>query len=132
VSIPEEMRKGSFAFLEKQMGAWNLDDAKAILGEPTRQRGALDGQTVDGIIYAFPDPTNAMREFELNFGNKTGRLRAVYAYPYTATLQQAQALWGRDYRIVNNPNGMRSYIYRNRRLIMTTDKNGTVLNLGVY
>jgi hypothetical protein len=37
-----------------------------------------------------------MREFELNFGDNAGRLRAVYAYPYTATLQEAQTLWGRD------------------------------------
>ncbi len=130
--IPDEMRKGAFLFLERQMGTWKLDDARAVLGEPTRQRDALAGTKVDGVIYAFRDPTNGMREFELNFGNSTGRLRAVYAYPYRATLREAQALWGRNYKEVKYPNGNRSYVYRDRRLIVLTDKNDLVISIGVY
>jgi hypothetical protein len=126
------MRKGSMVYLEQQMGAWKLDDAKAILGEPTRQRDALNGQNVDGIIYAFPDPTNALRELELNFGNKTGRLRAVYGFPYALKLAAAQALWGRDYQVVKNPNGTKSYAYRHRRIVILTDKDGTIISYGVY
>jgi len=131
-NIPEEMRKGAFLFLEKQMGAWTLADAKGILGEPTSQRDALVGSTVDGVIYGFPDPTNAMRQYELNFGNSNGRLRAVYAYPYSSSLKEAQALWGRDYRVVNNPNGTRSYIYRNRHLVVITNRDGAIIDIGVY
>src|ERR1041385_6337335 len=132
VSVPEEMRKGSFAFLERQMGAWRIEDAKGVLGDPVRERDALTGTTVDGVIYAFPDPTGSMREFELNFAKATGRLRAVYAYPNKATLQDAQALWGRKYKEVKNPNGTHSYLYRDRRLMLITDRNGGIISLGVY
>jgi hypothetical protein len=133
VHVPDEMRKGSFAFLEKQMVVgWRLEDAKSVLGEPTRQRDALVGTKVDGVIYAFPDPTAAMREFELNFSNDTRRLRAVYAYPYRSTLQEAQALWGRKYKETKNPNGTHLYMYQDRRLIVVTDSNGGVISLGVY
>ncbi|MGD1068760.1 MAG: trypsin-like peptidase domain-containing protein [Bryobacteraceae bacterium] len=132
--IPEEMRKSAFVFLETKMGAWHLDDARNLLGEPTRLRDALVGAQVDGKIYAFPDPTGGMREFELNFANSTGLLRAVYAYPQAASmrLQAAQELWGRNYREVKNPNGTRSYIYNDRRLMVLTDKGGIIINLGVY
>jgi hypothetical protein len=130
--IPAEMKKNSFAFLETAMGSWNLGDAKYVLGEPTRQRDAMAGAKIDGAIYAFPDPTGLMREFELNFGNNTGKLRAVYAYPYGFTLQQAHATWGRNYREVKNPNGTRTYIYKDRRLIVVVNSNGNVINLGVY
>ena len=130
--IPEEMRKGSFPYLERQMGVWNISDAKAVLGEPLRQRDAVMGSKVDGVIYAFTDPTGGMREFELNFGNSNGRLRAVYAYPQKATLPEAQALWGKKYREVKNPNGTRSFLYQDRRLIILTNKNDDIISLGVY
>ena len=131
-NVPDEMRKGSFIFLEKQMGAWKLEDAKGILGEPTRQRDALAGTKVDGVIYAFPDPTNAMREFELNFGIDTGRLRAVYAYPYKGTLQEVQPIWGRKYKVTKMPNGNHSYVYQDRPAIIITDRNDVIVSLGVY
>jgi hypothetical protein len=76
-----------------------------------------------------------MREFELNFSGKTGVLRAVYAYPNPVPvmrLREAQGLWGRDYREVRNENGTRSYMYKNRRLIVVTDAKGNVVNIGVY
>jgi len=133
-AIPDELRKGAFAFLEKKMGAWHLDDARRVLGQPIRQRDALVGTTADGVIYAFPDPTKGMREFELNFSN-AGVLRAVYAYPNPVPqmrLRDAQQLWGRDYREVSNPNGTRSYMYKNRRVVVTTDGSGTIINFGVY
>lgn len=133
-AVPEEMRKGAFAFLERQMGHWSPDDAQRVLGLPVRQRDAFAGTKVDGVIYAYPDPTGGMKEFELNFSN-TGVLRAVYAYPNAVpemSLRDAQKLWGRDYREVKNANGTRSYAYNNRRLLVTTDKNGLIINLGVY
>jgi S1-C subfamily serine protease len=34
VVIPDEMRKGAFGFLELKMGAWKLDDARHVLGDP--------------------------------------------------------------------------------------------------
>jgi len=132
-AIPDEMKKGALAFLEKKMGVWHLDDARRLLGQPVRQRDALAGTKVDGVIYAFPDPTKSMREFELNFSS-ADVLRAVYAYPNPGTvrLQDAQQLWGRNYREVKNPNGTRSYTYNDRHLLLITDKNGVILNLGVY
>jgi len=134
--IPEEMRKGAFGFLEKKMGNWSLDDARNLLGEPVRQRDAfVVGQngTTDGVIYAFRDPTAGMKEFELNF-SKAGVLRAVYAYPQPGAthLKDTQQLWGRNYREIKNTNGTRSYAYNERRLIVLTDKNGTVINIAVY
>jgi len=132
--IPEEMKKGAFAFLERKMDFWHLDDARSLLGEPTRQRDALAGTKVDGQIYAFPDPTGGMREFELNFAATTGILRAVYGYPQAGSLrlEAAQKLWGHDYRETRNANGTRSYLYKNRRLILLTDKSGLVINIAVY
>jgi hypothetical protein len=132
--VPDEMRKGAFAFLEKQMGIWHPDDAEKVLGQPVRQRDALNGSKVDGQIYAFPDPTKGLREFELNF-TTAGVLRAVYAYPNAVPqmyLRDAQQLWGRNYREVKNANGTRSYIYNDRRVIVVTDKSGNVVNFGVY
>jgi hypothetical protein len=134
-AIPEEMRKGAFAFLERKMGTWSLDDARLLLGAPVRQRDALVAgtQNVDGVIYAFPDPTAGMKEFELNFSN-AGVLRAIYAYPQPGSthLKDAQLLWGRNYKEIRNANGTRSYAYNDRRLIVFTDKNGAVINLAVY
>ena len=132
-AIPEEMRKGAFMFLEKQMGVWHLDDARRVLGEPIRQRDALQGTKADGVIYAFLDPTRAMKEFELNFST-SGVLRAVYAYPGSGNIntQQAQKLWGRNYREVKYPNGNRMYLYNDRHLNVFVDKNGNIINFGVY
>jgi hypothetical protein len=132
-AIPDEMRKGAMVFLEKTMGVWHLDDARRVLGQPVRQRDALAGTTVDGQIYAFPDPTKGMREFELNFST-AGVLRAVYAYPNAGQvrLQDLQQLYGRKYRETKNPNGTHFYTYTDRRLTAFTDKNGVVINIGVY
>ncbi|HKD07754.1 MAG TPA: S1C family serine protease [Bryobacteraceae bacterium] len=134
VTVPDEMRKGSFAFLEKQIGHWTLDDARNAMGQPFRQRDSLDAnKNVDGVIYAFPDPTSAMREFELNF-SKIGPLQAVYAYPPPGSMhvKDVQQIWGRNYREVRNANGTRSYVYNDRRLNVIFDPSGAVYNLGVY
>jgi hypothetical protein len=75
-----------------------------------------------------------MKEFELNFSN-AGVLRSVYAYPNPVPqmrLRDAQQLWGRNYREVNNANGTHSYIYNDRRLIVLIDRGGVVVNIGVY
>ena len=131
--IPEEMRKSGLVYLERQMGKWKLNDAQEVFGPPLRQRDAVivNGQA-DGIIYAFSDPTHGVREFELNFGNSTGLLRAVYAYPIHATLDEAKALWGSDYKVTKYPNGNRGYAYKKRRLIVITDRSNIVISIGVY
>lgn len=133
-TVPEEMRKGSLGFLGQKMGYWNLNDAELVLGEPTRQRDALVTGTnkADGVIYAFPDPTNGVREFELNFRNSDGRLRAVYAYPYKVTLREVQMTFGRNYKEVKNPNGTRGYMYNDKRLLVLADKDDNVISLGMY
>lgn len=136
ISIPDEMRKGPFVYLSKQMGVWKLDDARQILGAPIRQRDAFDGaKKVDGVVYAFSDPTGAAAEIELNFPNATGILRGVYIHPgsvHPMRLAEAQKIWGRDYKEVKNGNGTRTYLYQKRRLLLIADKNGTVITIGVY
>jgi hypothetical protein len=134
--IPEGMRKGSLEFLINRMGLWQLDDAHQLMGEPMRERAALvaGAQKADGVIYAFPDPTGAAKEFELNFANSNGILRAVYAYPPpgVAHLKDVQQLWGRKYRVAKNPNGTRFYNYSDRRINVLVDKDDSVISIGVY
>lgn len=131
--IPEEMRRGSFAFLEKKLGSWTLADAKETLGNPIRQRDAYLKDKVDGIIYAFPDPTGAAKEFELNF-SMTGVLRALYGYPQPGSLKfdVMQKAVGRNYKETKYPDGRRGYFYNDRRLIVIVNKEGFVYNFGVY
>jgi hypothetical protein len=134
-AIPDEMRQGAFAFLEKKMGTWKLDDARHSLGEPIRQRDSFNGKKVDGVVYAFPDRTGAAAEFELDFANSTGVLRRVFAHPgavHPMRLVEAQSVWGQNYKETKNANGTRTYIYRNRRLLLITDKDGAVITIGVY
>jgi hypothetical protein len=134
--IPEEMRKGSLDFLINRMGIWHLDDARQLMGEPARERAALVAgtQKADGVVYAFPDPTGAAKEYELNFANSDGILRAVYAYPQpgVAHLKDVQQLWGRKYRVTKNPNGTRFYMYSDRRINVLADKDDNVISIGVY
>ncbi len=128
--IPVEMKKGPLVFLEKQMGVWHLDDAMRVLGEPVRQRDALVGTQVDGVIYTFPDPTMGFRQFELNF-SKAGVFRAVYAYPSTpTTLKTLEGLWGRNYRETKYPNGNRTYSYIGKQNFVNTDRHGNVICVG--
>lgn len=130
--VPEGLRKEGLVFLAKQFGAWNLDDAKAVFGEPARQRDALVGSQVDGTIFAFPDPTGGMREFELNFGKATGRLRAVYAFPHKFSLKEAQSNWGRNYKETKLPNGNRTFAYVDKRIFLVVGPKGDVISIGVY
>lgn len=131
--VSEEMRKGSFVYLERKIRSWKLENAKAELGEPIRQRDALtDGKTT-GVIYAFSDPTHLMREFELNFENATGLLTGVYAYPAApTTLNEARKLWGTNYKETKYPNGNKGFVYNNRRLMLLTDKHDMIISLGVF
>jgi hypothetical protein len=134
-AIPDEMRRGAFAYLEKKMGVWKLDEARHVLGEPIRKRDAFAKARIDGVIYAFPDPTNVFAELELNFSTDPGILRSVYAHPgavHPMRLEDAEQVWGRVHRQVKNANGTRNYFYDSRHLIVITDKGGTVLTLAVY
>lgn len=132
-AVPAEMRKGAFAFLEKQLGRWKLADAQAVLGSPIRQRDSLSGTQINGTIFAFPDPTNVVREYELNF-TKEDVLRAVYAYPPPGSLRMdaIRDLWGRNYKDIKNPNGSHIYVWNDRRLAVVANKDGSVYNFAVY
>lgn len=132
-AVSEEMRKGSFPYLEQKLHVWTLDNAKAELGEPIRERDAITDGKKSGVIYAFLDPTHGMREFELNFDGASGLLLAVYAYPANpATLDDAKKLWGSEYKETKYPNGNRGYVYKHRRLMILTDHENRIISLGVF
>ena len=88
---------------------------------------------VTGVIYAFPDPTHFMREFELSFDNASGLLVGVFGYPTTTTsLQEARKLWGTKYKEIKYPNSNKGLLYIDRRLTLLIDKRDTVISIGVY
>jgi hypothetical protein len=128
----EEMKKGSFAYLERRLGTWTEIDARKELGSPVRYR-AYEGPPFPSTdIYAYPDPTRAFREFELAFDKATKKLLNVYAYPFSMTWRQCRQLWGGDVQVTRNRDGTRYYSYRNRRLNIYIDQYGNVISLGVY
>ena len=58
VFYPPAFVQNSALFCQKMIGEWTADDARFLLGQPLRQRPAYgDNQTINGQIYAFPDPT---------------------------------------------------------------------------
>ena len=128
------MNNGSFVYLEGKLGIWTMDDAAQELGAPTRHRFNYDQQqTVAGDIYAYPDPTRAMREFELSFDNKTHRLTNVYGYPWSMTWEQCKKLWGDDAKATTMPNGAHFRMYRKKHLMVMLDDSGkNVISVGVY
>jgi S1-C subfamily serine protease len=128
----EGMRKGILAYLESKLYKWTPEDAKVELGEPVSQRPAFDNKVVDGVIYAYPDPTRAVLTVELNFDGKTNHLRGIYAYPQNATLANARDLWGANYKISKLQEGKRAYVYQNRRIILTADHHDRIISICVY
>jgi Trypsin-like peptidase domain len=135
-AIPEEMRRGSLDFLINRMGIWHLDDARQLMGEPVRERAFLvaGSRKAEGVIYAFPDPTGVVREFELHFPYSTGILSDVWAYPKAGVvhLKDFEQLWGRKYRVTKNPNGSHFYAYADRRINILVDKDGNVVSVSSY
>jgi hypothetical protein len=120
-------------FCQKRIGHWMIADARAVLGEPQRQRPAFaDDSTEDGAIYAFRDPTSRYREMELDFGKENGLLRSVFVYPWNLTWQDCRKLWGTNVSATEGNKGRIFYSYVNRHLDVLVDHDGKVISLGLY
>jgi hypothetical protein len=130
--LPAELKAESAIYLQRRLGEWRIRDARAILGEPRRRRDAYQDGTVTGDIYAFRDPTNRYREFELLFDRQTKTLRSAFIYPWRMTWSECRELWGGDVNTTAMSNGQVFHSYLNRRLDVLADKNGAVINLGIY
>lgn len=129
----DEMKNGSLVYVEGKIGKWSDQDATRELGSPVRHRPFYDPQkTIIGDIYAYPDPTHGLREFELAFDNKTKLLTNVFGYPLNMTWEECKRLWGDNARTVKNADGTRFRAYRDRHLNVMLDKSDKVISLGIY
>ena len=118
---------------QKQIGKWKEADARAVLGEPLRQRPAYDEKkTVNGTILAFRDPSNKYKELELDFDAKSGHLRTVFVYPPRLTWQECRRQWSGPISAADAAQGRKFFSYTNRRLDVLVDPAGQVISLGWY
>ena len=53
-------------------------------------------------------------------------------FPYSWTWDQCKALWGENVVVTKNADGTRFYNYKNRRLSVYVQKNGTVISYYVF
>ena len=133
VIYPPAFEQNSALFCQKMIGQWTADDARFLLGQPLRQRPAYgDNQSVNGQIYAFPDPTGRYRELELDFESGTGLLRTVFVYPQNMTWQDCRRQWSGEVSATEANKGRKFYSYMDRRLDVLVDSAGKVISLGLY
>jgi hypothetical protein len=133
VFYPPAFEQNSALFCQKMIGEWTSDDARFLLGQPLRQRPAYgDNQSVNGQIYAFPDPTGRYRELELDFESGSGLLRTVFVYPQNMTWQDCRRQWGGEVSATEANKGRKFYSYVDRRLDVLVDSSGKVISLGLY
>jgi hypothetical protein len=115
------------------IAAWTQPDAYNLLGEPLRERVALDDSDAEnGRIYAFSDPTGRYREIELDFARDTGLLRSVFVYPWKMTWTECRKLWGAHVQSTPANKGRTFHSYLNRRLDVLVDQTGKVISFGLY
>jgi hypothetical protein len=130
---PAQLPAEASVYFPKLIGTWKLADARHVLGQPLHQRPALDSdKTVNGQIYAFPDPTNRYKEVELEFAQDSGTLRAVFMYPLQMTWNDCRRLWGMNVNATEAGKGRKFYSYNNRNLDVLVDPDGKVISLGLY
>lgn len=133
VAYPPAFEQNSAIFCQKMIGQWTADDARFLLGLPLRQRPAYgDNQSVNGQIYAFPDPTGRYKELELDFESGSGLLRTVFVYPLNMTWQDCRRQWGGEVSATEANKGRKFYSYMDRRLDVLVDSAGKVISLGLY
>jgi len=130
---PAGFAQESAVFCQRELGHWTLADARALLGEPIRQRAAIDDDSIEsGHIFAFHDPTRRYRELELDFDKDKGLLRTVFIYPWNLTWTECRKLWGAKVSATEGNAGRVFYSYVNRRLDVLVDHDGKVISLGLY
>jgi hypothetical protein len=130
---PTSFEQDSALFCHELIGQWTESDARFLLGEPLRQRLALDDRGAkNGTIYAFSDPTHRYRELELDFNGTDGTLRTVFVYPIHLTWQEARRKWGNQVNATAANSGRRFYSYLDRRLDVLVDPSGEVISFGLY
>ena len=130
---PAGFDSDSALFCQAMIGVWTEAEARALLGEPSRQRLAIgEDQSESGLILAFADPTGRYKELELDFSNETGVLRGVFAYPWSLTWEKCRGLWGARVLARKANLGRTFYSYLNRRLDVLVDQTGKVISLGLY
>jgi hypothetical protein len=130
---PAGFEDESAVFCQTKIGHWTEADARALLGEPSRQRLALgEAKSETGLILAFADPTGRYKELELDFSHQTGALRGVFAYPWRMTWQECRRIWGARITARKANQGRTFYSYLNRRLDVLVDPAGKVISLGLY
>jgi hypothetical protein len=128
-----DFQSESALFLQKQIGWWSLVDARTLLGNPERQRPALDdNQAPNGQIYAFQDPTRRYKELELDFDAENGNLRTVFVYPRNMTWQDCRRMFGANVSATPANKGRIFYSYLNRKLDVLVAPGGQVISLGLY
>src|SRR5581483_3220896 len=131
VRVPDAMKENPGAYLEKQLRVWTPENARLVLGEPIRHRYSYAQDRIDGDINAYTDPTRLFREFELRF-DKANMLTNVFVYPWSMTWEQCKQLWGEKTKTIKNTDGTRFYMYKNRRLNVLVNRDGSVISFGVY
>jgi hypothetical protein len=131
-ALPVELKAESAIYVQRRLGEWQFENAREILGEPRRRRDAYEEGVVTGDIYAFRDPSNRYREFELLFSRQTKTMRSAFIYPWHMTWEECRELWGAEVNTTAMANGNIFHSYLNRHLDVLADKTGLVINLGIY
>jgi hypothetical protein len=130
---PPGFEEDSPRFLQLQIGQWKEFDVNDLLGKPLRQRPSFDDAGKrNGVIYAFADPMDRYKEFELDFAGDTGELRTVFVYPVKMTWQACRQVYGASVTAADAEQGRKFYSYLNRRMDVLVDASGKVISLGFY
>ena len=134
-ALKDIREKGVAAYLEQKMRSWTEADAKLVFGEPVQHRYSYDvNKTMDGSIFAYPDPTQFFRVVELRFDLKTKLLQNIFLQNplVRTTWDDCKRLWGDEVNTTRNPDGSRFHMYKTRRLNVLVGRDGVVQSLGIY
>jgi hypothetical protein len=130
---PAEFVQDSVAYLESYLARWEESDATRLLGPSLRQRPTVDEKgKANGMIYAYADPLHRYREFELDFGGDSGKLRTIFVYPIDLSWRDCRRSHGSGVSKTDVGSGRTFYSYLNRRLDVLVDANENVISLGIY